>query len=145
LWQSSCPDGFNGKFLKTCWPTNKNDFVKLVNDIYSGELNQDSINYAFVTLIPKVNDREAMNDFRLILLVSLPLKFLTKLHANRLQKEVIPIIPKNQYGFIKGKTIHDCIGWAFEYINICHQSKNPIVIFKIFFEKLPPTKWNTLH
>jgi hypothetical protein len=26
----------------------------------------------------------------------------------------------NQYGFIKGKTIHDCLAWAFEYLHLCH-------------------------
>jgi hypothetical protein len=68
-----------------------------------------SINTAFIALIPKIGNPETMHDFRPISLVSLPLKFLKKLMATRLQKEIIPIVHANQYGFIKGKIIQDCL------------------------------------
>jgi hypothetical protein len=81
---SACPDGFNGAFLKKCWPKLKDEFKRLVKEFYNGTANLEAINTAHITLIPKCNDPQSMNDYRPISLVSLSLQFLTKLMANRL-------------------------------------------------------------
>jgi hypothetical protein len=109
--------------------------MKLVDDFFHERINLDSINTAYITIIPKNNDPQDMNDYIPKSLVSLPLKFITKLMANRLQKEIIPIVHQNQFKFIKDKNIHDFLGWSFEYLHIYHLSKRPIVIIKIDFEK----------
>jgi hypothetical protein len=78
---------------------------------------------------------EGVNDYRPISLTNVCLKFLTKLAANRLQEKKLSCIHKNQYGFLRGRSIQDCLAWSFEYLYLCQASKKPIVIPKLDFAK----------
>lgn len=47
------PDGFNGCFLKKCWPVISQDFYRLFADFHGGFCDLKPLNYSFITLVPK--------------------------------------------------------------------------------------------
>lgn len=69
-----------------------------------------------ITLLPKKSPPLTVSDYRPIYLLNMSIKLVTKILANRLQKVITNLIHKNQYGFIKRRTIQDCLAWAFENI-----------------------------
>jgi hypothetical protein len=129
------PDGFNTDFVKKCWSVIASDFFELCDKFYEGSICLESINDSYVTLIPKHSSPTSVGDYRPISLLNTSMKILTKLLANRLQLVITSLIHQNQYGFLKGRTIQDCLAWAFEYISICHKSGKEMVILNLDFEK----------
>jgi hypothetical protein len=82
------PDGFNDLFLKKCWHIIVEDFYKLSHDFHARLISLESLNSSFITLVPKTNSPQTVNDYMLISLTNVCLKFLTKMDANRLQDHV---------------------------------------------------------
>lgn len=104
------PDGFNGIFFKKCWHIISKDFITLANEFHAGRAKVENINDSIV-LTPKNHTTECFGDYRPISLTSVGLKFWTKIAANRFQGEILRCIHKNQYGFIKTRTIKYCLDW----------------------------------
>jgi hypothetical protein len=102
------PDGFIGRFYKTCWPIIKNDIMAVVSRVWAHKFrNMRTLNSAFITLLPKMQPVQYAKDYRPINLVHSFAKLITKVHANRLVGRLHEMISTNQSAFIKKWFIQD--------------------------------------
>ena len=68
--KSPGPDGFNNEFIKSCWDIIKTEVTELIMAFHAGNVNLESINTSFITLIPKKEVALSPNDFRPISLLN---------------------------------------------------------------------------
>jgi len=76
------------------------------------------MNSNVVSLIPKIQDADSIKDYRPLVVSNFKFKIISKILADRLALLTARIIYPNQYGFVQGRQIHDCIGIASEAINM---------------------------
>src|SRR4051812_33047708 len=105
--------GFLASLLKDVGGIIKEDFLALVRDFFSGNLDIECLNTSLITLIPKKLGAERINDYRPISLTNACLKFMTKFLANRLQVVILKCIHRIQYGFLKCRSIQDCLACCY--------------------------------
>ena len=111
------PDGMPPLFYQTYWTDVGMDITQaMLSSLNSGSILK-SINHAFITLIPKVQNSEKVTDSRPISLCNVIYKIISKVLANRLKPMLHSIILETQSAFIANRLITNNILIAFKSLH----------------------------
>jgi len=136
LDQAPGPDGFTGRFYKTCWNIIKDDIMLALSVIQQGHVAHFRLlNTAFITLLPKKPDATLVKDFRPISLIHSLAKLVTKIMANRLAPLLSNLVPPNQSAFVRGRSIHDNFLFVQQMVKALHSKKEAHIILKLDISK----------
>ena len=111
------PDGFGGVFYRSCWDIIHKDVSAAVQEFFITGSMPSNLNSNFMVLIPKQESSATLDKFRPIALGNFLFKIITRILADRLNPIASRIISPQQFGFIRGRRIHDCIAIASEGVN----------------------------
>ncbi|GKV25907.1 hypothetical protein SLEP1_g35285 [Rubroshorea leprosula] len=133
--KSPGPDGFNFKFVKCMWEDIKSEIASFIREFQEhGRLVRGS-NASFITLIPKGENPQRIEEYRPISLIGIMYKIIEKLLANRLRKVLDKVIGEQQMAFIEGRQLVDGVVIANEVIDEAKRNKKRSFLFKVDFEK----------
>jgi len=104
------------------------------------------MNSNVVSLIPKIQGVHSIKDYRPIVVANFKFKIISKILADRLALMAARIISPNQYGFVRGRQIQNCIGIASEAINMLSKKvRGGNVAYKVDIYKVSNTlSWKFL-
>jgi hypothetical protein len=111
------------------------DILHMFDDFFKGQLDLFRLNFAMLTLIPKVEEASEMKNFRPISLLNCSFKIFSKVLTIRLEKVCQRLIAKEQSAFIRGRYILESVVIAHEVLHSIHKSKTPGVVLKLDYEK----------
>ncbi len=80
-----------------------------------------NFNVNIIDLIPKTNKADTVEQFRPIAIANFKFKVISKILADRLSTIMLAISSIQQRGFIKGRSIKDCICLTSEVVNVLHK------------------------
>jgi len=105
-------------FYQIFWDIVCSDVVHSVQECFLTRTLAKNINSNLLVLIPKIPGAQSVGEFRPNALVNFQFKIVTKFLANRLVSVTIRIVSIEQRGFIRDRSIFDCIILASEAINL---------------------------
>lgn len=130
------PDGYTGRFYKSCWSLIKSGFMAAIITLQQGNASKLwLLNSAYLTLIPKKAEALLPKDFRPISLVHSFAKLVTKILANRLAPYLNNLVASNQSAFIRGWSIHDNYNLVQQTVKGLFRQKVPSLFLKLDISK----------
>lgn len=123
IWESICSlsadsapglDGFTGHFFRGCWNIIQLDMVEMIRGFFMGDYLQQRVTTTSIMLLPKIKKPTTMGDYRPISLCTFSSKVVSKILASRLANFLPRVIDEQQFGFVKGRSIHESIALAQE-------------------------------
>jgi hypothetical protein len=130
------PDGYTGRFYKTCWHIIKADLMAAVITLHQGNARKLwMMNSAYLTLIPKKVDAKSAGDYMPISLIHSFAKLVSKVLAYRLAPHLQKLVATNQSAFVKGRSIHDNYMLVQHSIKALHRKKIASLFLKLDITK----------
>lgn len=111
------PNGFGACFYQAHWDIVQHDVFDAVSQFFTQSWLTPNFNSNLVSLIPKFKGANKITDYRPIALTNFKFMIISKVLADRLEIVAPRICSILQKGFIKGRSILDCICTASEAIN----------------------------
>jgi hypothetical protein len=112
------------------------------HDLYRGELPIFSLNFGVITLLPKVQEANVIQQYRPICLLNVSFKIFTKVATLRINLIADKVISPTQTAFMRGRNILEGVVILHETVHELHRKKLNGVILKIDFEKAyDKVKW----
>ena len=111
------PDGFNGSFFQHCWDIIGSDICEAIKEFFRTGKILENLNNNFLVHIPKTEGASSIVKFRPIVLSNFLFKIINKILAESLSGIAARIVLPNQYGFIRGRRIQECIFVAYKVVN----------------------------
>jgi hypothetical protein len=105
-------DGWTVEFFLECFDVMGEDLLPMVEETMTTRKVSDALNATFITLIPKRDNPETIQDYRHITLCSLVYKLITRIIANRIKPSMYKFNSKQQFGFLNDRKITEVIGIA---------------------------------
>lgn len=122
------PDGFSVPFFQKIWGVLKPLVLSICKGFCLGTVDISRLNYAVLTLIPKLKGADNIRQFRPIALINNLFKFTPKAFATKLSPVAHKIINNTQSAFIGGRFILDGILSLHEIIHDLQTSGSKAVI-----------------
>lgn len=141
-------DGFQALFFQKCWDIVGISTCDAVRDIWLHPELTSEINQTLVTLIPKVERPERVQQFRPISLCNVIYKCVSKIVVARLKSTMASLISPHQVSFVPGRNIHDNIVIVNEMIHSMRRKKGRkgYMAIKVDLEKAyDRMSWNYLE
>eukprot|EP00253_Pinus_taeda_P029276 PITA_29276 len=129
------PDGFSSNFFHRFWELIKWEVWQVVEESRNMRWMYPGLNATFIALIPKSEESNSPDKFRLIALCNIIYKIVSKVVALRLKPLLPGIISPEQSGYVEGRQITDGIILSHEIIHSLKLSKKPSMLLKIDLSK----------
>lgn len=130
-------DGYPAIFFQKNWEIVREEVRKAIKDMWTMPDKIQELNQTLITLIPKVDSPEKVNQFRPISLCNVVYKCFSKIIVQRLKTTLVKIISPFQVSFIPGRNIHDNVIIVNELIHTMKKKrgKTGFMAIKVDLEK----------
>jgi len=133
--KSPGPDGWPIEFYLGCFDIIGSYVLRVIEESRVRGHTHNPINATFIALIPKTDNPSSFEDFWPISLCNCLYKIISKVISRRLKVILSKHIFGEQFGFLKGKQIHEAIEVAQEGLHSIKLKKLKAVVIKIDLSK----------
>lgn len=101
------PDGFSASFFHSNWDSTGKEIAEEIQAFFTTGSLPGRLNKTFIRLIPKIQNPNALADYRPIALCNVYYKIISKLLSKCLHPLLPFLISENQSAFVAGREISD--------------------------------------